>query len=174
MATRRRLTSLPKRPSSRTSSITRASDPRRGRCVAQLGARLNGAFARAVEMCSPPRPRSVTEWGNQDSSRRRSPPPSLPPGRRRCTCHRRRRCTAIWPPGPRDLVLALSNSARPTRIVRLLPAIRRLGAPIVAMTSDAETRSRIARTRCWRSDRCPRPAPWGWLRPRPPWRCWPW
>src|ERR1700704_5062084 len=36
---------------------------------------------------------------------------------------------------PGDLVLALSNSGETDEIVRLLPAIRRLGAPIVAMTS---------------------------------------
>src|SRR6266446_1418418 len=36
---------------------------------------------------------------------------------------------------PGDMVLALSNSGETDEIVRLLPAIRRLGAPIVAMTS---------------------------------------
>src|SRR5438093_1914668 len=35
---------------------------------------------------------------------------------------------------PGDLVLALSNSGETDEIVRLLPSIRRLGAPIIAMT----------------------------------------
>jgi arabinose-5-phosphate isomerase len=38
---------------------------------------------------------------------------------------------------PGDLVLALSNSGETDELLRLLPAIRRLGAPIVAMTSGA-------------------------------------
>src|SRR5437763_5378191 len=36
---------------------------------------------------------------------------------------------------PGDLVMALSNSGETDEIVRLLPSIRRLGAPIIAMTS---------------------------------------
>jgi arabinose-5-phosphate isomerase len=36
---------------------------------------------------------------------------------------------------PGDLVLALSNSGETDELIRLLPAIRRLGAPIVALTS---------------------------------------
>jgi arabinose-5-phosphate isomerase len=43
---------------------------------------------------------------------------------------------------PGDLVLALSNSGETDELIRLLPAIRRLGAPIVAMTSG--TRSTLA------------------------------
>src|SRR5256712_8310345 len=38
---------------------------------------------------------------------------------------------------PGDLVLALSNSGETDELLRLLPAVRRLGAPIVAMTSGA-------------------------------------
>src|SRR5436853_1420422 len=38
---------------------------------------------------------------------------------------------------PGDLVLALSNSGETEEILRLLPAVRRLGAPIVALTSGA-------------------------------------
>src|SRR5881275_1904771 len=40
---------------------------------------------------------------------------------------------------PGDLVLALSNSGETDELLRLLPAIRRLGAPIVAMTSGARS-----------------------------------
>src|SRR5437588_10494970 len=36
---------------------------------------------------------------------------------------------------PGDLVLALSNSGETEELVRLLPSLRRLGAPIVALTS---------------------------------------
>src|SRR5260370_14291438 len=36
-----------------------------------------------------------------------------------------------------DLVLALSNSGETDVIVRLLPSLRRFGAPIIAMTSGA-------------------------------------
>src|SRR5438094_3346876 len=43
---------------------------------------------------------------------------------------------------PGDLVLALSNSGETDELLRLLPAIRRLGAPIVAMTSG--TRNSLA------------------------------
>src|SRR5437667_11984713 len=38
---------------------------------------------------------------------------------------------------PGDLVLALSNSGETDELLRLLPAVRRLGAPIVALTSGA-------------------------------------
>src|SRR5215470_1408751 len=37
---------------------------------------------------------------------------------------------------PGDMVLALSNSGETDEILRLLPALRRLGAPIVALTSS--------------------------------------
>src|SRR5215813_2379368 len=37
---------------------------------------------------------------------------------------------------PGDLVLALSNSGETEEILRLLPALKRLGAPIVALTSS--------------------------------------
>ena len=43
---------------------------------------------------------------------------------------------------PGDLVLALSNSGETDEIVRLLPSLKRLGAPIIAMTSG--TRSSLA------------------------------
>ncbi|MBS2021019.1 MAG: KpsF/GutQ family sugar-phosphate isomerase [Deltaproteobacteria bacterium] len=42
-----------------------------------------------------------------------------------------------------DLVLALSNSGETDEVVRLLPALERLGMPIIALTSDAK--SRLAR-----------------------------
>src|SRR5437660_1284277 len=40
---------------------------------------------------------------------------------------------------PGDLVLALSNSGETEEILRLLPAVRRLGAPIVAMTGGQKS-----------------------------------
>lgn len=40
---------------------------------------------------------------------------------------------------PGDLVLALSNSGETDEILRLLPAIRRLGTPIIAITGAAES-----------------------------------
>jgi arabinose-5-phosphate isomerase len=42
-----------------------------------------------------------------------------------------------------DLVLALSNSGETDEVVRLLPALRRLGLPVIALTSDP--RSQLAR-----------------------------
>src|SRR4051794_30707964 len=40
---------------------------------------------------------------------------------------------------PGDLVLALSNSGETDEIVRLLPALRRLGAPIIALTGGSRS-----------------------------------
>jgi len=58
------------------------------------------------------------------------------------------------------MVLALSNSGETDEIVRLLPAIRRLGAPIVAMTSGPRNSLADRADAVLEIGPVPRPAPW--------------
>src|SRR4030081_2127646 len=138
MATRRRLTSVPKAPL-KQDIVDYAREVIRAEAdaVAQLGARLNGAFARAVEMvlACPGRvvvtgmgkPGFIAQKISATFASTGTPSLYLPPAE---ALH-----GDLGRLVPGDMVLALSNSGETDEIVRLLPAIRRLGAPIVAMTS---------------------------------------
>ena len=138
MATRRRLTSLPKAPL-KQDIVDYARDVIRAEAdaVAQLGARLNGAFARAVEMVlACPGRVVVTGMGKPGFIAQKISATFASTGTPSLYLHPAEALHGdLGRLVPGDMVLALSNSGETDEIVRLLPAIRRLGAPIVAMTS---------------------------------------
>jgi arabinose-5-phosphate isomerase len=138
MATRRRLTSLPKTPL-KQDIVDYAREVIRAEAdaVAQLGARLNGAFARAVGMVlACPGRVVVTGMGKPGFIAQKISATFASTGTPSLYLHPAEALHGdLGRLVPGDLVLALSNSGETDEIVRLLPAIRRLGAPIVAMTS---------------------------------------
>jgi len=138
MATRRRLTSVPKAPL-KQDILDYARDVIRAEAdaVAQLGARLNGAFARAVEMVlACPGRVVVTGMGKPGFIAQKISATFASTGTPSLYLHPAEALHGdLGRLVPGDMVLALSNSGETDEIVRLLPAIRRLGAPIVAMTS---------------------------------------
>jgi arabinose-5-phosphate isomerase len=138
MATRRRLSTVP-RPAPKQDIIDHAREVIRAEAeaIAQLAGRLNGAFARAVEMVlSCPGRVVVTGMGKPGFIAQKISATLSSTGTPSLYLHP---AEALHGDLGRlvagDLVLALSNSGETDEIVRLLPAIRRLGAPIIAMTS---------------------------------------
>src|ERR1700674_2712284 len=137
MATRRRLTSVPK-PPPKQDIIDYAREVIRAEAeaVSQLGARLNGGFARAVEMvlaCSGRvvvtgmgKPGFIAQKISATFSSTGTPSLYLHPAE---ALH-----GDLGRLVPGDLVLALSNSGETDEVVRLLPALKRMEVPIIAMT----------------------------------------
>ena len=112
--------------------------------LAQLPARLNGAFARAVEMVlACPGRVVVTGMGKPGFIAQKISATFASTGTPSLYLHPAEALHGdLGRLVPGDLVLALSNSGETDELIRLLPAIRRLGAPIVAMTSG--TRNSLA------------------------------
>ncbi|HYY51617.1 MAG TPA: KpsF/GutQ family sugar-phosphate isomerase [Myxococcales bacterium] len=112
--------------------------------LAQLPARLNGAFARAVDMVlACPGRVVVTGMGKPGFIAQKISATFASTGTPSLYLHPAEALHGdLGRLVPGDLVLALSNSGETDELIRLLPAIRRLGAPIVAMTSG--TRSTLA------------------------------
>src|SRR6266550_516961 len=140
MATRRRLSSVPKTPPKQdivdyAREVIRAE----AEALAQLPARLNGAFARAVEMVlACPGRVVVTGMGKPGFIAQKLSATFASTGTPSLYLHPAEALHGdLGRLVPGDLVLALSNSGETDELIRLLPAIRRLGAPIVAMTSGA-------------------------------------
>jgi arabinose-5-phosphate isomerase len=138
MTTRRRLSSVPKPPAKQdivdyAREVIRAE----AEAVAQLGARLNGGFARAVEMVlACPGRVVVTGMGKPGFIAQKISATFASTGTPSLYLHPAEALHGdLGRLVPGDLVLALSNSGETDELLRLLPAIRRLGAPIVAMTS---------------------------------------
>jgi len=145
MATRRRLSSVPKTPPKQdivdyAREVIRAE----AEALAQLPARLNGAFARAVEMVlACPGRVVVTGMGKPGFIAQKISATFASTGTPSLYLHPAEALHGdLGRLVPGDLVLALSNSGETDELIRLLPAIRRLGAPIVAMTSG--TRNTLA------------------------------
>jgi len=145
MATRRRLSSVPKTPPKQdivdyAREVIRAE----AEALAQLPARLNGAFARAVEMVlACPGRVVVTGMGKPGFIAQKISATFASTGTPSLYLHPAEALHGdLGRLVPGDLVLALSNSGETDELLRLLPAIRRLGAPIVAMTSG--TRNSLA------------------------------
>jgi arabinose-5-phosphate isomerase len=145
MATRRRLSSVPKAPPKQdivdyAREVIRAE----AEALAQLPARLNGAFARAVDMVlACPGRVVVTGMGKPGFIAQKISATFASTGTPSLYLHPAEALHGdLGRLVPGDLVLALSNSGETDELIRLLPAIRRLGAPIVAMTSG--TRSTLA------------------------------
>ena len=138
MATRRRLSSVPK-PPPKQDIVDYAREVVRAEAdaIAQLGARLNGAFARAVDMVlACPGRVVVTGMGKPGFIAQKISATFASTGTPSLYLHPAEALHGdLGRLVPGDLVLALSNSGETDEIIRLLPAIRRLGAPIVAMTS---------------------------------------
>jgi arabinose-5-phosphate isomerase len=138
MTTRRRLRSVPKHPAKQdivdyAREVIRAE----AEAVAQLGPRLNGGFARAVEMVlACPGRVVVTGMGKPGFIAQKISATFASTGTPSLYLHPAEALHGdLGRLVPGDLVLALSNSGETDELLRLLPAIRRLGAPIVAMTS---------------------------------------
>src|SRR6059058_4292064 len=137
MATRRRLSSVPKTPPKQdivdyAREVIRAE----AEALAQLPARLNGAFSRAVEMVlGCPGRVVVTGMGKPGFIAQKLSATFASTGTPSLYLHPAEALHGdLGRLVPGDLVLALSNSGETDEIVRLLPSIRRLGAPIIAMT----------------------------------------
>src|SRR6267143_1405368 len=135
---RRRLTSVGK-AAPKQDLVEYARDVIRteAEAVAQLAARLNGAFARAAEMVLACSGRVVvTGMGKPGFIAQKLSATFASTGTPSLYLHPAEALHGdLGRLVPGDLVLALSNSGETDEIIRLLPAIRRLGAPIVAMTS---------------------------------------
>src|ERR1700682_1168450 len=137
MATRRRLTSVPKPPPKQdiidyAREVVRAEPE----AVSHLGARLNGGFARAVEMVLACSGRVVvTGMGKPGFIAQKISATFASTGTPSLYLHPAEALHGdLGRLAPGDLVLALSNSGETDEIVRMLPSLKRLGAPIVAIT----------------------------------------
>ena len=140
MATRRRLSSVPKAaPKQDIVDYAREVIRAEAEAIARLPARLNGGFARAVEMVlACPGRVVVTGMGKPGFIAQKISATFASTGTPSLYLHPAEALHGdLGRLVPGDLVLALSNSGETDELLRLLPAVRRLGAPIVAMTSGA-------------------------------------
>src|SRR5438270_2262089 len=138
MATsRRRLQSVAK-PAPKPDLVEYARDVIRteAEAVAQLAGRLNGAFVRAAEMVLACSGRVVvTGMGKPGFIAQKLSATFASTGTPSLYLHPAEALHGdLGRLVPGDLILALSNSGETDELVRLLPSIRRLGAPIIAMT----------------------------------------
>src|SRR5881275_3271389 len=104
--------------------------------VAQVAGRINGSFSRAVEMVlACPGRVVVTGMGKPGFIAQKISATFASTGTPSLYLHPAEALHGdLGRLVPGDMVLALSNSGETDELLRLLPAIRRLGAPIVAMT----------------------------------------
>jgi arabinose-5-phosphate isomerase len=104
--------------------------------IAQLSARLNGTFSRAVEMVLGCTGRVVvTGMGKPGFIAQKISATFASTGTPSLYLHPAEALHGdLGRLAPGDLVLALSNSGETDEIVRMLPSLKRLGAPIVAIT----------------------------------------
>src|SRR5213076_1032246 len=137
MATRRRLSSVPKTPPKQdivdyAREVIRAE----AEALAQLPARLNGAFARAVEMVlACPGRVVVSGMGKAGFIAQKISATFASTGTPSLFLHPAEALHGdLGRVVPGDLVLALSNSGETEEILRLLPALKRLSTPIIALT----------------------------------------
>lgn len=137
---RRRLSSVPGAPA-KPDIVPYAREVIRAEAdaVAQLAGRLNGAFARAVEMVLSCAGRVVvTGMGKPGFIAQKISATFASTGTPSLYLHPAEALHGdLGRLVPGDLVLALSNSGETDEVVRLLPSLRRMGAPIIALTSGA-------------------------------------
>src|SRR5436190_5665971 len=142
MATRRRLSSVPK-PPPKQDIIDYAREVIRAEAdaLAQLGSRLNGGFARAVEMVlACPGRVVVTGMGKPGFIAQKISATFASTGTPSLFLHPAEALHGdLGRLVPGDLVLALSNSGETEEILRLLPAFKRMGAPIIAVTGGQKS-----------------------------------
>src|SRR3989440_5901378 len=105
--------------------------------IEAVGRRLNGEFPRAVEMVLACRGRVVvTGMGKPGFIAQKLSGTFASTGTPSLYVHPAEALHGdLGRLVPGDLVLALSNSGETDELVRLLPSLRRLGAPIIALTS---------------------------------------
>src|SRR5438270_8237023 len=142
MATRRRLSSVPKAaPKQDIVEYAREVIRAEAEAVAQLPARLNGGFARAVEMVlACPGRVVVTGMGKPGFIAQKISATFASTGTPSLYLHPAEALHGdLGRLVPGDLVLALSNSGETDELLRLLPAIRRIGAPIIALTGAGDS-----------------------------------
>src|SRR5919204_3786111 len=139
MATRRRLSSVPKTPPKQdiveyAREVIRAE----AEALAQLPLRLNGAFARAVEMVlACPGRVVVTGMGKPGFIAQKISATFASTGTPSLYLHPAEALHGdLGRVAREDVVLALSNSGETEELLRLLPALKRIGARVVAMTRD--------------------------------------
>src|SRR5258706_11337696 len=142
MATRRRLSSVPK-PPPKPDIIDYAREVIRAEAdaVAQLAARINGGFGRAVEMVlACPGRVVVTGMGKPGFIAQKISATFASTGTPSLYLHPAEALHGdLGRLVPGDMVLALSNSGETEEILRLLPALKRLGAPIIAVTGGQKS-----------------------------------
>src|SRR6184192_4935467 len=142
MATRRRLSSVPKTaPKQDIVDYAREVIRAEAEALAQLPARLNGAFARAVEMVlACPGRVVVTGMGKPGFIAQKISATFASTGTPSLFLHPAEALHGdLGRLVPGDLVLALSNSGETEEILRLLPALKRMGAPIIAVTGGQKS-----------------------------------
>jgi arabinose-5-phosphate isomerase len=119
-----------------------------GEAVSALAGRIDGAFSRAVEMllgCTEGSGRVVvTGMGKPGFIAQKLSATFASTGTPSLYLHPAEALHGdLGRLAPGDLVLALSNSGETDEVVRLLPALKRMEVPIIALTSD--TKSSLAR-----------------------------
>src|SRR4051812_11283402 len=137
MATRRQLSSVPETaPKQDIVDYAREVIRAEADAVAQLGGRLNGHFARAVAMVlACPGRVVVTGMGKPGFIAQKISATFASTGTPSLYLHPAEALHGdLGRLVPGDLVLALSNSGETEEILRLLPALKRLGTPIIALT----------------------------------------
>ena len=109
--------------------------------ISQLAGRLNGSFARAVEMVLGCTGRVVvTGMGKPGFIAQKLSATFASTGTPSLYLHPAEALHGdLGRLVPGDLVLALSNSGETDEILRLLPSLRRLGAPIIALTGGSKS-----------------------------------
>src|SRR4051794_4459296 len=137
MATRRRLSSAEKKAAGHdvveyAREVIRAE----AEAISQLSGRLNGAFAAAVEMVLDCTGRVVvTGMGKPGFIAQKISATFASTGTPSLFLHPAEALHGdLGRVVPGDLVIALSNSGETEEILRLLPALKRLGTPIIALT----------------------------------------
>src|SRR5881392_2883204 len=138
MATSRRRLSTVAKASPRQDLVDYAREVIRAEAeaVSQVAGRLNGSFSRAVEMVLACSGRVVvTGMGKPGFIAQKISATFASTGTPSLFVHPAEALHGdLGRLVPGDLVVALSNSGETEEILRLLPALKRLGAPIIAIT----------------------------------------
>src|SRR5437870_3780367 len=141
---RRRLAEVQKRkaaPGADPADYARGVIRAEAEAVARLPARLNGAFARAAEMVlACPGRVVVTGMGKPGFIAQKISATFASTGTPSLFLHPAEALHGdLGRLVPGDLVVAQSNSGETEEILRLLPALKRLGAPIIAVTGGQKS-----------------------------------
>ena len=142
MATaKRRLRPVPQKPKDDLVEYARDVVRLESEAIARLADHLNGTFGRAVEMVLGCTGRVVvTGMGKPGFIAQKISATFSSTGTPSLYLHPAEALHGdLGRLAPGDLVLALSNSGETDEIVRLLPSLKRLGAPIIALTGGSRS-----------------------------------